>query len=116
MLRFDAFIRVSLAAVLCPAILSSAAPLAHAGQFIEAIKYSISVQPIDAPVAVADVITSTRSRLGNGDGTLRTAQSIAGGAQIAVDLNGDGYPDVANANFWNSSVTVELNKGNAQPK
>src|SRR5262249_35728038 len=63
-----------------------------------------------------DLVSGVTSRLGNGDGTLRTAQHIASGSEIAIDFNGDGYQDVANSNTnvpsgWGHTITVELNKG-----
>jgi hypothetical protein len=54
--------------------------------------------------------------LGNGDGTFGTRAVIGAGAQpvsVAIgDLNADGRPDVAVANFSSNTVSVLLGNGN----
>jgi VCBS repeat protein len=51
--------------------------------------------------------------LGNGDGTFRNALNYGVGnnpVAIAVgDLNGDGKPDLATANFGGANVSILLN-------
>jgi hypothetical protein len=53
--------------------------------------------------------------LGNGDGTFQDARSVTVGSHpscVAVgDLNGDGIPDLAVANYFSSTVSVLLGKG-----
>ena len=57
--------------------------------------------------------------LGRGDGTLKTPQTYSTGpdneAIVTGDFNGDGYPDVAVANYdsgFGHSVSVLLNRAN----
>ncbi len=50
--------------------------------------------------------------LGNGDGSFRAREQSETGGQpriIAVDLNGDGKPDLASANGATANITVQLN-------
>src|SRR5262249_32420891 len=62
-----------------------------------------------ADLAVANhAYGRTGGYLGNGDGTLQTAQSYAanGIAVAAADFNEDGRPDLAAASYSNSNVTL----------
>jgi hypothetical protein len=54
--------------------------------------------------------------MGNGDGTFQPPVSYDAGGWLSIavavaDVNGDGKPDIAVANFQGSSVTVLLNNG-----
>src|SRR5207245_11812489 len=72
-------------------------------------------------LAVAKLCSNDRRvLLGNGDGTFQAAQSFAAGTSpysLAVgDLNGDGRPDLAVANYgsyptWEGTVSVLLGIG-----
>ncbi len=51
---------------------------------------------------------------GKGDGTYEPAQSLTVGAQpsglVVVDLNRDGKPDIATANYSSSNVSILYNR------
>ena len=53
--------------------------------------------------------------LGNGDGTftLKSSPTIDFDpfAVVVADFNGDGIPDLATVNYWNSTVSVLLGNG-----
>ncbi|HUI42437.1 MAG TPA: FG-GAP-like repeat-containing protein [Terriglobia bacterium] len=59
--------------------------------------------------------------IGNGDGTFKPHVEYSAGSSskpvgVAVgDFNGDGYPDVATADFGTSNVSVLLNSGASSP-
>jgi hypothetical protein len=55
-----------------------------------------------------------RVLLGNGDGTFQTTNFsyVAGNDPVSVavgDFNGDGFPDLAVANYWSNDVSILLN-------
>jgi hypothetical protein len=56
--------------------------------------------------------------LGNGDGTFQTGSTLATGsspsAMVAGDFNGDGYLDLAAANYESSTISVFLGEGGGQ--
>ena len=53
--------------------------------------------------------------LGNGDGTFGVDTRVTTGTQPSTvevqDFNGDGYPDIASANFGSATVSVAINQG-----
>lgn len=72
------------------------------------------LQDIVNPTSTGGIFT----RLGNGDGTFRAAQTSAGAAanlpqagMQAVDLNNDGFADIASLNFGNGRVVTYLSNG-----
>jgi FG-GAP-like repeat len=72
---------------------------------------------LDVAIAQADA-DQLVIRLGNGDGTFRSGQSVNVGDQpnaIAVgDINKDGRVDLAVANFGTNAVSILLSKGNGE--
>jgi Ca2+-binding RTX toxin-like protein len=72
---------------------------------------------LDVAIAQADA-DQVVIRLGNGDGTFRSGQTLNVGDQpnaIALgDINKDGKVDLAVANFGTTSVSILLGKGNGE--
>jgi hypothetical protein len=100
------------------------------GTFLPAQSYAVGISPVSVAVGdfngdnIKDLAVADRGTypftnggvsilLGQGDGTFLPAQSYAAGSgpsSVAVgDFNGDGFPDLAVANWSSNDVSILLN-------